>query len=112
MAGYNVNAATARHFFDGQGQERSGFKVFHEISAANDFAGKYCSLPVLAMPSARPASADRTDELSNFPDRAKSRNPRQSGTSSDSCSEPYKQGHIDDQHLPRFHNASRFISPY
>jgi hypothetical protein len=36
-------------------------------------------------------SADRTDELSNSPDTTKSGNPRQSGTSSDSCSESKKE---------------------
>jgi hypothetical protein len=88
--GYNADAAIARCFFRWArtGLKRSGFKVFHEILSLTPLRWKSVSLPVSAMPSAKPASADRTDELSNSSNRAKSRNPRQLGTSSDSCSEP------------------------
>src|SRR5579864_7791043 len=41
MAVYNTDAATVRHFFrwPRTGPKRSGFKVFHEVSAPYDFAG-------------------------------------------------------------------------
>jgi hypothetical protein len=75
------------------GLQRSGFKVLHEISTAHDFAGSTASCQFQRCPPQN-RSADRTDELSNSPDRTKSRNPHQSGTSSDSCSEPKYEGSV------------------